>query len=121
MSSLQETVSCVTGASVNTAQIVVIVLLVVLVALHVATTILSARAAKSAAESAKNTENAERHEKEKEQSKRLLWPTTSGSAGDADAGACATRCGEACTGSRDIPILETCARQCAYACGFHLV
>jgi hypothetical protein len=114
----------VTGVSANVGQVIVIVLLAALVALHIATTIYSVRAAQSAAESANNTKN---------QGQSQRGPGLSGQPGQPvradtrsgqplerwkDPGACATACGEACTGSDDVPILETCARRCAAACGF---
>lgn len=115
MSGLEETVRCMTGASANVGQIIVIVLLVVLVGLHISTTILCVRAAKSAAESAENTKNVGRQRNECE--KTAIKMQT----GFMDLGSCATACGEACVGSSDIPISAKCARKCAAVCGFDLV
>lgn len=136
MSGLQTTLSCVTGASANVGQLVVIALLTLLVALHVATTIYSMRAAKSADESANNTRRRDvdsastpmRATREIHNSSSALSapvaplaPLASDDKDAFDPGACATACGEACAGSDRIPIPVTCARACAAACGFHFV
>jgi hypothetical protein len=121
MSGLQTTLSCVTGASANVGQLVVIALLSVLVALHVATTIFSWRAAKSAEESANNTKHTKKPPERPATAVRAASTEGGETWGFDDPGACATACGEACAGSDRVAIPKTCARACAIACGFHLV